>query len=58
MLRAAALRFWISRLQDHHLPRPGSLVIRRDPDAYRAILLTHIASDASQVRLATSRPGG
>jgi homoserine kinase type II len=58
MLRAAALRFWISRLQDHHLPRPGSLVIRRDPDAYRAILLTHMASDASQVRLATSRPGG
>lgn len=45
MLRAAALRFWISRLHDHHLPRPGSLVVRRDPDAYRAILLAHRAID-------------
>jgi len=43
MLRAAALRFWLSRLQDTHLPRPGSMVLQRDPDEYRATLRARIA---------------
>lgn len=46
LLRAAALRFWLSRLQDFHLPRAGQLVARRNPDEYRSILRTH--RDASQ----------
>ncbi|GAA4348118.1 homoserine kinase [Variovorax defluvii] len=38
MLRAAALRFWISRLWDFHLPREASMLKAHDPTHFERVL--------------------
>ena len=43
-MRAGALRFWISRLWDLHLPRDASLLIAHDPDHFERVLRDRVAA--------------
>ncbi len=43
LLRAGALRFWISRLWDYHLPREASMLKPHDPTHFERVLRGRIA---------------
>ncbi|WP_428425338.1 homoserine kinase [Methylibium sp.] len=44
LLRAAALRFWISRLWDVYLPREASMLVPHDPTHFERVLRERIAT--------------
>ena len=44
LMRAAAFRFWLSRLWDLHLPRDASLLTPHDPAHFERVLRAHIAA--------------
>ena len=50
-LRAAALRFWLSRMHDLHLPRDAQMVHAHNPRQFKNILQQHIAAGDSAVWL-------
>lgn len=43
MMRAGALRFWISRLWDFHLPREASMLMPHDPSHFERIVRERMA---------------
>lgn len=47
LLVSAALRFWLSRLQDLHQPRSSELLLPHDPTWFEAILRHHLEQSPS-----------
>ena len=50
MLRAGALRFWISRLWDFHLPREATMLKPHDPSHFERVLRERVAHPPEGLR--------
>jgi homoserine kinase type II len=55
MLRAGALRFWISRLWDWYLPREASMLKPHDPTHFERVLRQRVAHPLVAAELATTQ---
>jgi homoserine kinase type II len=51
MLRAGALRFWVSRLWDFHLPREASLLKPHDPSHFERVLRERVTRPVTAASL-------
>lgn len=56
MLRAAALRFWISRLWDYHLPREASMLKAHDPTHFERVLRGRLAQLGQTFAMVPTQP--
>ncbi len=54
MARAAALRFWISRLWDLHLPREAAVLQAHDPDHFHRVLRQRILYPMTSSHICTA----
>jgi homoserine kinase type II len=50
MLRAGALRFWVSRLWDLHLPREATMLKPHDPSHFERVLRQRVANPPAALR--------
>lgn len=51
LLRAGALRFWISRLWDYHLPREASMLKAHDPGHFERVLRQRVSQPVATFTL-------
>ena len=56
MLRAAALRWWLSRLRDYHAPRAGESTYCKDPEVFESMLRRRIDEASAIQRLWPRQP--
>ena len=56
MLRAGALRFWISRLWDFYLPRDAAVLQAHDPQHFERVLLNRVMHPLNCARLLEAVP--